>query len=73
MAENINTEAVPEDLTKAAGPVQATMTLPHGYYGEDGALRWWDAGSIITDPQEIADLVARNAPIQVGADIGLDM
>jgi hypothetical protein len=36
----------------------------YAYWGEDGNLRRWSEGVEVTDPAEIADLIARGAPVE---------
>lgn len=57
---------VVEDTAKAEPSLPASVTLEHlySYYGDDGLLRTWGQGVVITDPSEIADLITRKAPLK---------
>jgi hypothetical protein len=36
----------------------------YAYWGNDGNLRRWAEGAQVTEPAEIADLIARGAPVE---------
>lgn len=68
-------EAVPEGADQAPSggaapepPMAAVrMVSPFAYWSDEEApvLRQWPAGYVVTDPDEIADLMARKAPFEV--------
>lgn len=58
------TDAVNTEMSDAENPTSVTLSHPYAYYAEDGLLRAWAAGTVVTDPADIADLVARKAPLK---------
>lgn len=46
-------------------PSAVRLTQTFAYWTDDGLLRRWPAGCTEEDPAEIADLVNRQAPIEV--------
>jgi hypothetical protein len=36
----------------------------YSYFGDDGMFRTWGEGTLVTDPTEISDLIARGAPVE---------
>lgn len=46
-------------------PSAVRIVQEYAYWTDDGLLRRWPAGSIEEDPAEIADLMSRQAPIEV--------
>lgn len=47
--------------TETTMPEQITLTCPFGFYDDSGNLRLWQAGQVITDPEEIKLLVDAGA------------
>ncbi len=45
-------------------PASVTMSRLYAYWADDGSFRQWQPGSVATDPNEIADLIERAAPIE---------
>ena len=45
-------------------PAKVRVVSPYSYYADDGQLRSWWAGQVVTDPAQIADLIARQAPVE---------
>jgi hypothetical protein len=45
-------------------PASVTLEHPYAYYAGDGLMRAWPAGLVVTDPIDIADLIARKAPLK---------
>jgi len=46
-------------------PSKIMLKRPYGYYTEGNLLRHWEAGKVIDDKSDIAELLARNAPYEV--------
>lgn len=75
MRETDNTPEATETETKAADapkkgkskkaelPESVTLAAPYGYIGDDDLNHFWQAGDVVTDAADIADLVARKAPL----------
>ncbi len=54
----------PRAAAKAApAPTPLRLTHLYAYWNDDGGFRTWGAGDLVTDPDEIADLLARRAPV----------
>jgi hypothetical protein len=51
-------------VADAALPASVTLASHYAYYGDDGALHAWAQDQIVTNPRDIADLVARGAPVR---------
>lgn len=47
-------------------PDTITLAAPYAFYEEDGTFRTWQCGHVVTDPEHIALLMERKAPIIVG-------
>jgi hypothetical protein len=45
-------------------PESVILASHYAYYGDDGALHAWAQDAIVTNPREIADLLARGAPVR---------
>lgn len=54
----------PKRQLAIALPASVTLEYPYAYYAEDGRLIAWAPGTIVTDPADIADLIARKAPLK---------
>ena len=54
----------PVKAAPAALPASVTLEHPYAYYADDSLLRAWPAGLVVTDPVDIADLIARKAPLK---------
>ena len=54
----------PVKAAPAALPASVTLEHPYAYYAGDGLMRAWPAGLVVTDPVDIADLIARGAPLK---------
>ena len=44
-------------------PESVTLTHPYGYRDDEDVLHFWNAGQVVTDAGEVADLLARKAPL----------
>lgn len=44
-------------------PESVTLEKPYGYIHDDESRRFWDHGTVVTDAEEIADLMDRKAPL----------
>jgi hypothetical protein len=55
---------VPPAAVDASLPTSVTLDSLYSYYGDDGLLRTWSQGLVVTDPLDIADLIARGAPLK---------
>jgi hypothetical protein len=55
---------VASDTRVQVHPASVTLSHPYAYYGDDGLMRAWPHGAVVTDPVEIADLIARKAPLK---------
>jgi hypothetical protein len=40
------------------------LVSPYAFYDDDGSLKTWLAGAVVSDPVEIGVLTARGAPIE---------
>ncbi len=63
----------PETKTEKANPPTDTNPLlvlesPYGFYDDDDQLHQWSAGQIVDDPEEIALLLERQAPVSERKD-----
>lgn len=58
--------ALEEKVAVAASVLPASVTLeyPYAYYADDGRLIAWAPGTVVTDAADIADLIARKAPLK---------
>ena len=45
-------------------PAKVRVVSPYSYYADDGQLRSWWAGQVVTDKDQITDLIARKAPVE---------
>ncbi|MDB5965523.1 MAG: hypothetical protein JWQ72_2023, partial [Polaromonas sp.] len=41
---------------------------PYGYRDEDDVLHFWNVGQVVTDADQIADLLERKAPLVEAAE-----
>ncbi|MBO4120279.1 hypothetical protein J5T34_05935 [Cupriavidus gilardii] len=56
---------VPAPQPAADLPGSVTLSAPHGFIDDDtGAHRYWQPGEVVTDPDTIALLLARKAPLE---------
>ncbi len=44
-------------------PDSVTLASPYGYYDDAGVMRMWFAGQVVTDSDQIEDLLERDAPL----------
>ena len=44
-------------------PDKVTLASPYAFYEDNGDLRNWAAGAVVTDADEIAVLIDRQAPL----------
>lgn len=44
-------------------PDSVTLEKPYGYIHDDESRRFWDHGTVVTDADQIADLMDRKAPL----------
>lgn len=58
--------APPVQPPKAKSKVPASVKLmsPHGFIDENEQHRYWHSGQEVTDPEEIALLIERKAPLE---------
>ena len=58
--------AAPSSDPAPAAPIPAVveMASAFGFYDDAGAGHFWNEGQIVTDPDDIALLVAQNAPFR---------
>lgn len=47
----------------SALPLAIRLTSTYGYITDDGVQRGWPADCVVTDPDEIAELTSRGAPL----------
>lgn len=47
-----------------AQPDPVTLAAPYAYYDDQDALHFWNEGQTVADPAQIAELVARKAPLK---------
>lgn len=52
-----------ETAEAAPAPEAVRLLHPYAYFTEHNVLRAWDADHVETDADEIANLIARGAPI----------
>lgn len=58
-ARRAEAPAAPEtDLPRAV-----RLITPYGYYTDANVFRAWDVDHVETDPDEVANLIARGAPV----------
>ena len=63
-------ETIPEAVTKleapdAELPDSVTVLNLYGYLNEEtGVPKFWQENQVVTDPAEIADLIARQVPVK---------
>ena len=62
MAKN-NGKAALSTAPAAPLPAQVVLASPYGFYDDDQQLRMWQADQVVTDPEHIALLIARAAPL----------
>lgn len=48
----------------AETPTSVTLASPYGFYDDDNNLRMWQEGQEVTDPEHIATLIERQAPLK---------
>ena len=63
MATAPKTKAAPvtKEPEGAPQPTSITLTCPFGYLDDNDVPHMWGAGQVVTDPAEIADLIAHGA------------
>lgn len=44
-------------------PESVTLAAPYGYIDDQEQHRYWHADTVVTKPEEIADLMDRKAPL----------
>ena len=54
--------AKPKKDDAPALPAKLVLTSPYGFIDENGQHRYWHAGTEVTDADDIALLIARQAP-----------
>jgi hypothetical protein len=52
---------VTKETEGAPLPSSITLTCPFGYLDDSNVPHMWGAGQVVTDPAEIADLIAHGA------------
>lgn len=52
---------MPKKETK--NPDSVVLAAPYGYVDDAGGNHHWHAGHVINDPEQIADLIERRAPL----------
>jgi hypothetical protein len=45
-------------------PESITLSAPHGFIDDEGNHRYWQQGQVVTDPEEVALLIEREASIE---------
>ena len=45
-------------------PESVTLQNMYGYYDDSGMVKMWQENQVVTDPAEIADLIARQVPLK---------
>lgn len=45
-------------------PESVTLVNMYGYYDDSGIAKMWQENQVVTDPAEIADLIARQVPLK---------
>ena len=53
----------PKDNTSEV-PQSVTLSAPHGFIDDEGNHRYWQQGQVVTDPEEVALLIEREASIE---------
>ena len=56
------TDGASESQTQA--PESVTLSAPYGYIDEHEMHQFWHSGTVVTDADQIADLMARKAPLE---------
>lgn len=62
-AEEQSVVIVPEMLPLEEIPTAVRLEAPYAYYEDDGTLKNWAHGQVITDPAEITHLTERGARV----------
>lgn len=61
------TTAAEKDKAPAAEkpelPETVTLAAPYGYIDDEEKHRYWHTDTVVTNPDDIADLMARKAPL----------
>ncbi len=55
--------AAAEKKAEQGLPESVTLEKPYGYIHDDESRRFWEPGTVVTDADEIADLMDRKAPL----------
>jgi hypothetical protein len=58
-----NNDETPQAETPKAKEVTVRLTAPHGFYDEDGNLRFWHAGHKVSG-DDARLLIDRGAPVE---------
>ena len=61
MAAPKKTDPITKEPEGAPAPTTIQLTCPFCYLDDNGASHFWQAGQVITDPAEIADLIEHGA------------
>lgn len=56
--------SIKSDDLRPLAPEAVEMVNHYGFYGDDGLLRQWPAGVIVTDADEIAELMKRKVAVR---------
>lgn len=57
-------QPAPPSSAQATLPASVTLGELYGYFDDAGTLRMWQEGQTVTDAAEVADLIARKAPLK---------
>lgn len=57
-------DVAPASLEAVALPARIQLVRPHSFIDADGRHRVWLPGHTVTDPDDIALLIARKAPVE---------
>lgn len=52
------------DAGKVVAPGKLVLAAPYGFIDDDGERHYWHAGTEVANPDEIAVLIERGAPVQ---------
>jgi hypothetical protein len=61
-------DAAPAKAKNGALPDQVTLASLYGFYDEAGHFHGWGEGQVVTDPDHIAVLIERGAPLAVAKE-----
>jgi hypothetical protein len=53
-----------KDVAKKDFPDQVQLASVYSFYDDEGIYHYWNEGQVVTEPETIAALVERDAPIK---------